>query len=285
MQFIIYMDESGKEGPFFGNFYGGALVRSTDLNYVKEVLETKKHELNLMKEIKWQRVTPQYLDKYLELMATFFDLIQEDKVKIRIMFTQNVYQPINLNSTQLSNTYQLLYYQFFKHAFGLQYCNPNVEEDVSLRLYFDELPVNNENKEILKQHIFKLQGMDIFAKSNIKIKREDITEVKSDQHAILQYMDVVLGSMYFRLNDLHKAKPEGSRIRGKRTVAKEQLYKYINRRIRAIYPGFNIGKSTGVSNIMDRWNHSYRHWLFIPQEHQLSLELSKKKRENPVSPT
>ena len=26
MEYIIYMDESNDKGPFYGNFYGGALV-------------------------------------------------------------------------------------------------------------------------------------------------------------------------------------------------------------------------------------------------------------------
>jgi len=281
MQYIIYMDESGTEGRYFGNFYGGALVSSKHLEYVRDTLESKKIELNMLKEVKWQRVTGNYLEKYMELMGVFFDLIEKDIVKIRIMFTQNIYQPINLTKDQISNSYQLLYYQFFKHSFGLRYCNPNVYKKVSLRLYFDELPVNNENKDALKQHIFNLQHTDYFSQANIEIKREDITEVKSDQHVILQYMDIVLGAMYFRLNDLHKEKPEGSRVRGKRTIAKENLYKYINRRIRKIYPNFNIGISTGTINLSDRWYHPYRHWLFTSSEYKVSPEFSKNNKTTP----
>ena len=82
-------------------------------------------------------------------------------------------------------------------------------------------------------------------------------------------MDIVLGSMAFRLNDLHKVIPEGELQRGKRTIAKEKLYKYINSRIRKIYPGFNIGESTGVFEIGDRWTHPYRHWKFTPKNKEI----------------
>ncbi|MGD6804469.1 MULTISPECIES: hypothetical protein [Rossellomorea] len=64
MQYIIYCDESEKTGKFYGNFYGGALVRSTDFHIVKNTLEDKKVSLNLLGEVKWQKVTPNYLEKY-----------------------------------------------------------------------------------------------------------------------------------------------------------------------------------------------------------------------------
>lgn len=79
-------------------------------------------------------------------------------------------------------------------------------------------------------------------------------------------MDIILGAMAFRLNDLHKERPEGSIIRGKRTIAKEKLYKHINNRIRQIYPNFNIGISTTKSPIEKIWELPYRHWKFIPKE-------------------
>lgn len=209
-------------------------------------------------------------------MDLFFDLIEQDLVKIRIMFTHNYRQAVNLTPDQLSNEFLLLYYQFFKHAFGLRYSN--VQKDkISLRLYFDELPVSPANADTFKEYIQGMQYLSEFLDAGVTIKYEDITEVKSDQHVILQYMDIILGAMFFRLNDLHKEKPEGSRTRGKRTIAKEQLYKHINGRIRKIYPNFNIGVSTGTRNIEDRWNHPYRHWLFVPSEHKIMEKYAKKK--------
>ena len=73
--------------------------------------------------------------------------------------------------------------------------------------------------------------------------------------------------MQFRLNDKHKEKLPGSSRRGKKTIAKEKLYKHINSRIRDIYPGFNIGITTGKQDdITNLWKHSYRHWMFIPND-------------------
>lgn len=122
-EYIIYADESAASGRYFSNFYGGALVRSSDIDHVRQVLEAVKEDHYLRDEIKWSKVTAQYLSKYTNVIDTFFDLIEADRVKIRIMFTQNRHIPQKLNEDQIDNHYFLLYYQFIKHAFGLQYSN------------------------------------------------------------------------------------------------------------------------------------------------------------------
>ena len=109
------------------------------------------------------------------------------------------------------------------------------------------------------------------------VPEDQIAEVKSHNHVLLQCVDIVLGAIQFRLNDLHKVKPEGSRTRGKRTIAKEKLYKHINRRIRNIYPNFNIGITTGTKgDESSYWGHPYRHWLFIPSSHKKNDAKTKK---------
>ena len=100
---------------------------------------------------------------------------------------------------------------------------------------------------------------------NLKITfaYQDIVQVESHDHDVLQCLDVVLGAMNFRLNKKNKDKPPGARVRSPKTRAKEKVYKRINERIRDIYPGFNIGITTGHNGDQaNRWNHSYRHWNF-----------------------
>lgn len=264
-EFIIYADESVSKGTFFSNFYGGALIRSRDLQLIETTLKLKKQELYLKNEIKWQRVTENYLSKYIEMMDLFFEFIQQDQIKIRIMFTQNVNAPKNLSAYHLEKSYHLLYYQFIKHAFGLRFANQGLKP-VFLRIYLDRMPDTKENNAQFKAHLMGLEKSVNFKNANIRLRSDQIAEVNSDEHVIMQCLDIVLGAMQFRLNDLHKQKPEGSYRRGKRTVAKEKLYKHILSRIRMIYPNFNIGVSTGIQNRNDSWRHPYRHWLFIPRE-------------------
>ena len=268
MEYFIYCDESVGEGRYYSNFYGGALVRSTDFDTTNKILNEKKSSLNLLGEIKWNKVTENYLEKYKEMMNLYFDLIDTDKIKVRIMFSQNAQVPSNLTKENRDNGFHLLYYQFVKHAFGLRYHNVNPKENTFIRLYFDKLPANEIKNEAFKSHIYGLQGLEIFRKAKIKIRMEDIAEVDSHEHAILQCMDIVLGAMAFRLNDCHKEKSKETNKRGKKTIAKENLYQHILKLIRGLqnHNNFNIGITTGRADVADTWHNSYRHWKFTPAE-------------------
>ena len=89
-------------------------------------------------------------------------------------------------------------------------------------------------------------------------------------------MDLILGSICFRLNNKHKIKDPITGKRGKRTKVKEKLYKYINSKIRMLRPGFNIGESTGISCKEDRWNLPYSHWSFKPTNYVRDYSKAKK---------
>jgi len=277
-EFVIYTDESDKNGQYYSNFYGGVLVRSTDLNEVIATLDNCKQQLNLLQEVKWQKVTENYLDKYLALMAEFFDFVADDKIKVRIMFTQNRFVPKGLSPDQRKIEYYLLYYQFLKHAFGLPYANED-KTPIFVRVNLDQLPANREENSTFKSFILRLNQNSQFRQARIQFRHDQIAEIDSRQHVVLQCLDVVLGAMCFRLNDKHKEKPAGKRRRGKRTIAKEKLYQFINRRIREIYPNFNIGDSTGKQgDWTNLWHHPYRHWKFIPKAHEIDDSKSKPKK-------
>jgi hypothetical protein len=88
----------------------------------------------------------------------------------------------------------------------------------------------------------------------------------------MQALDVVLGSITFRLNDKHRETPVGQTTRGKRTVAKERLYRFILTEIKRVTgkPSFNIGITTGLSKFpLGRWADPYLHWCFVPHEHRI----------------
>ncbi|MEJ6952107.1 DUF3800 domain-containing protein [Natronospora cellulosivora (SeqCode)] len=247
MEFIIYSDESIKKGKYYSNFYGAALVSKDYFDMINNKLESKKDELNFKGEIKWSKVTANYLDKYKEIISFFFKYINENKIKIRIMFTQNCRIPTSLTNEQQEDEFFILYYQFLKHAFGFQECD--IDELIYLSFYFDKLPDTKEKNNRFKDFIYNLQYNSIFDNLTVKIRKEDITEIDSHKHDIQQCMDIILGSIQFRLNDKHKIKPPGKYRRGKKTIAKEKLYKHINKLIREIYPNFNVGISTGTNNI------------------------------------
>lgn len=275
-EIIIYCDESNISGRYFSNFYGGALVNSKDLEQVNHLLIQKKKELNLYGEIKWSKITDNYLSKYIEFIDLLFELIANGKVKIRIMFTQNRHVPQNLSVYHQEHEYFLLYYQFIKHAFGLKYLEPN-QQPMQVRLYFDKLPDTKEKAMQFKSFLLGLNYNKQIKSNGLMLSPQNITDVHSHDHVILQSVDIILGAMQFRLNDHHKDKPEGQWKRGKRTIAKEKVYKHINAHIQKVYPGFNIGTSTSWRNsLINIWRDPYRHWLFIPSDFNVDNKKTKR---------
>jgi hypothetical protein len=276
-QYLIYADESHRKRKFFSNFYGGALIDYVNLEKINNVLNSKKHSLGLLQEIKWTKVTEQYLDKYIKIIDYFFIFVRSNKIKIRIMFRQNAAMPKNLTDKQKENEYFLLYYQFIKHVFGIDYCNPKEKDRIILKLYFDKLPDTKKKNKVFKGHIYALN--ELLFSNNIHIYNEDITKVDSKHHVILQCMDIILGAMNFKLNDMNKEKIPNTNRRGKRTIAKEQLYKRILINIRDIYPNFNIGVSTSSrGDLSNRWKDSYRHWCFKSKDSIFDSNLTKKSK-------
>lgn len=276
-ELVIYTDESDKEGKYFSNFYGGVLVRSNDLANVIRHLDATKQKQNLFREIKWQKVTENYLKKYIALLDEFFDLVADDRIKVRIMFTQNRLVPKGLTSEQKQNAFHLLYYQFLKHAFGLRFANEG-ENILKVRVNLDQLPANAEQNAAFKSFVLRLNHNPQFREGKIEFRAEQIAEVSSYDHVLLQCLDVVLGAMCFRLNNKHQEKPEGQRRRGKRTIAKEKLYKFIVSRVKEIYPGFNFGETTGMAgDLANCWRHRYRHWKFVPKDHEVDDSKNKPK--------
>lgn len=274
-EYIVYCDESAKKGKYFGNFYGGAIVNANKINQINDILNLKKQELNMYKEIKWSKVTEAYLQKYVEIIDLFFDYIKNGDIKIRIMFKPVCYVATDLSDNQIDNEYYLLYYQFVKWAFGFENCNLNKDKNISVRFYFDKLPNTPSRNKTFIDFVYDLNKVRFFINNNVCIKRENIAEIESHKHVILQCMDIILGSMNFRLNDFHKEKLPGSNRRGKKTIAKEKLYKHILKRIREIHPNFNIGVSTGLHD-KNSWTISYRHWRFIPNESTYYKKMTKK---------
>ena len=268
LDLYIYTDESIKKGKYYSNFYGGALVTNKYFDEVNKLIKNKKKELNFLSEVKWTKVSKHYLEKYIKLVDLIFDLLKDNKIKIRIMFSQNCYVPVNLTSSQKNEEFFKLYYQFVKHSFALQDCGIT-SEPINLKFYFDKIPDTKAKRKEFKKFIYNLQYLPIFSKVDININEEDITEVDSHNHNILQCMDIILGSMQFRLNDKHLNKLDGSYYRGKKTIAKEKLYKHINKRIQELYDfQFNIGLSTGKKHYKSRLEFPYRHWNFIPSNYE-----------------
>jgi hypothetical protein len=266
-RWVVFCDESIERGDYFSNFYGAAIVREKELPRINTILNAKKAELNLGKEVKYTKITENYQSKYIALMETFFELIRAGDIKIRLLFTQNDTTAI-LTREQRANSYFLLYYQLIKHALGIAFADGS--EPISLRISFDWFPEEKGRSKEFKEYICGLALRGDFLKRRIHINPEDLEEIDSAKHPILQCLDIVLGAMQGKLNRKHEYKEPGKRVRAKKTRAKEAVYKKIYQLICSLYPGyaFNPGITTGYRDpnpIGDsRWRLPYKHWRFVP---------------------
>jgi hypothetical protein len=239
------------------------LVKSEHLHEVQTHLQRVCRKLHFFDEIKWHKVSWHYVEKYKSVMDAFFRLIAEGKVKVRIMFTQNDYIATPLTGRHKSEAFFTLYHHFIIHAFGLPYSN-NSESDIYLRLYFDNLPDTLERRQVFKDYIKGLQTTSAFREARLKIRKQDIAEVDSKKHLLIQMLDVVLGAICFRLNNKHKEIPQGKKHRGKRTIAKEKLYRHISKKLREIRGNFHFGANRRIVCKEDYWWQPFHHWNCNP---------------------
>ena len=276
-RYIIYCDESDGKGTYFSHFYGGVLIDARNRDQIEKDLREAYQRLNIQGEVKWTKIGAGHEQRYKSIIDVFFDFVEAGDIKVRIMFLQNMFSASDLEDYHIDNQYFILYYHFIKHAFGLQFCNPDNNGVVQLQLLFDEFPDKRERCEEFKNYLSSLSHFPLFSRHRVRISRDDIGEMDGKQHMIAQCLDVVLGAMQFRLNDKHLEKPLGATRRGKRTIAKEKVYKHIQRRIQGIYPNFNIGISTGQPDVNSRWSHRYRHWKFVPTNARVDMQYKKPK--------
>ena len=264
MEFVLLCDESAEKGRKYGDFFGGCIVNGKDIHTITEALNQEKNNLHFFGELKWTKVTMPYLEKYMSMMDLIFSFVREGKIKVRIMFRNMKNEPNMRYSSE--EKYFKLYYQFIKHAFGLKTI-PIEHEPVYLRIYLDQLPDNKEKCSEFKKFLRAMPSTNDFQNSPLRIREDDIADVCSHDHVLLQCVDVILGAMYFRLNELHLAIPEGQSRRGQRTIAKERLYSHIYKHISSMKPHFNIGISTGDCGYSNpHWDCPYQHWEFIPKK-------------------
>lgn len=277
----IWTDESDAQGTYFSNFYGGILIQSEFYDEVLLRLHlTVESEGLLNEEIKWQKVNNYTFEHYKSIIDTLFEILGEGKAKLRIFFRSSRLVTKGLSNEQKRKEYQLLYYQFIKHAFGLKYSNTS-KNTLLIRLLLDDVPIKKDDRKEFLDALFRLNDTKDFHKANVRIV--DVSEVDSKRHLPLQIMDLVLGAMCFRLNDKHKVRGIDGK-RGKRTVLKEKFYKYILSKIFVFKPNFNIGISTGITKSSDTWEQPYRHWNFVPNNFEIDETLPTKhpyKKDSP----
>lgn len=225
-EYIIFCDESEKEGPKFSNFYGGAIINFKKFEFVNENLKSLIKELNL-NEVKRQNVSLNYVEKYKIVLNRFFDFVKSGDIKVRVIFSNT--EKLEQTKENKRYRYSKFYYKFIKHAFGLSYLP---ETSNILRLYFDQLPTNKADTLEFKQHIKNLQYTKHLRKK-IKITSDNIVDVNSKEHPIIQCVDLITGIIEYYANYV-----DNSIKLSNRGKAKIELYNLIHKRVEEINPHY-----------------------------------------------
>lgn len=264
----IYCDESVLNGSRYKDFYGGLLVEADKAKAISDSFETVKTEIGTS-ELKWQKITVRNYEQYVKLVRLIFSYISKNELKIRIFFSKTRQNYVKYDQYQRERKYHLLYFQFLKHAFGLQY--HDINDAVSLEIFLDTMPDSKKNNEEFKRYLLSLQNLGTWRNKRITIFPDDIKEVDSKKHVLMQALDIVLGAIAWKLNNGHKYISPGQTKRGKKTKAKEKVYEAIKQEVLSFHPYFNFGLGTGdQGDIANRWHFRYSHWLFKPKENKKS---------------
>ena len=132
----------------------------------------------------------------------FLELVNRGLIKARVMFTQNIHATDHIQYEEQDAKFFKLYYQFIKHAFGLMFCNPDGTDMVRVAVYLDKAPDTAAALNNFKDYLASLTVLPEFFEAKVIVDKDTVAEINSKEHVILQAVDVILGAIQFRLNEL-----------------------------------------------------------------------------------
>lgn len=250
-KYIIVSDESSKNGQFYSYFYGGCILKESLYENISNELDSYKAFLNLH-EIKREKINPLNVGNYKKVIDMFFRYVRAGDIKLRVMYCPNK----NLNQFRhgQDELYSKFYYTFYKRAFSLFYAR----EDINLKIFMDEFPESLKSKDKLsKVLISSLIKISRKNDNKVSLYKENIVQVDSKEHVILQCVDIVVGVIDFYLNTTEEQR------KSKRAKAKIEMFLHIyNNYILELCPNFNFDISTGYFNCYSAWLSPYKHLVF-----------------------
>lgn len=250
-KYILVADESTKKGKYFSYFYGGAILLERDYELFNNVLNNLKSKLNLG-EMKRTKITEKNCGDYILILRMFFTLVKSGDIKVRIMFSPN--NELMEIPKKENLTYTKFYFAFIFNAFSLFYANKNIK----LRLIFDDLPETKSQCNTFKNCIIAKVKSNKRANTNhVYIDKEQIEEVNSEKHPILQCIDVIVGIIDYYLNT-----PKNELKTSNRAKARYEIWKFISSQIESINPNFIITETTQPIYSHKGWLDRYKHFVY-----------------------
>lgn len=251
-KYIIICDESTKHGNLYSYFYGGAMIEENKYEKISGILNDYKSKFGF-NELKRVKITNDNYKHYIEIMDLFFTFVKSGSIKLRIMFSPNDQLIKNIKHSE-DESFMKFYYAFIINAFNIFYA----KEDFRLRLIFDDLPETKIQCEKFKRLLTKKIELNEKPNTNkVYLKKEDIEEVDSKKHIILQCVDVVVGLIDFILNT-----PLEEISKSKRAIARYKVWQEVYKNILEIDDNFNLLKTTNPVYSHIGWKGLYRHFVY-----------------------
>lgn len=249
-RYVIVCDESTRHGLNYSYFYGGAMVKESKYQKINDVLSLYSMSKGLG-EVKRTKITLTNYSDYIELLDLFFTYVKSSDIKARVMFAKN--EELDCLPKSVDETYCKFYYLFLRYAFSIYYAKQNI----SLRLVFDDLPETKEACKKFKSYLVtNLNSIVVNNGNKVSVISDDIEEVDSKKHMILQCMDVIMGLVDFHLNATQEERAS------KRGQARSHVWKFVMAKIYEIHENFILTETTMPIYSHRGWIDIYKHFVF-----------------------
>ncbi len=255
-------------------FLGGLLGLESDVDRLESALRAQLAAAGHRAEVKWGATSPVTLALFCGLIDTFFAHLVNHDLHYRQTFLDrsHVYVPAPGEPQRSGLDVQfMVYYQFFKHHFGLEHLPGATRTDPHQIL----LRLDNHSSQAHKADLASfVQSLPA------QIGRRDlsiyVTFVDSKQFRRLQVCDLAMGAAGSFGNRLHDRRSAGQRGMKPRQKARYELARYIYNHLRALDHAtrgskvFNWFESTSNDGApANNFQHKIRIWKFVPKNHKI----------------
>lgn len=177
--------------------YGGIITSGRNVEWFDALMQAWRVEHNMLKELKWTRVTNQKYAEYQSLVDLFFEHADLNRLHFKsVIFDMHQVDYSTYHEGDEELGFYKLYYQFLLHKFG-RYAK---SDNHALHIFIDERSTRRK---------FPLRTLHGALNAGIKNKYGRTADVvrqleprKSKEHNLMQVADVLMGAIGWHANDL-----------------------------------------------------------------------------------
>lgn len=261
---IVYCDTSATAGDRYSNFVGVLLIGSGHLDGTLGALRMLHQRIGITETLKWSSVNGDNLRHCQQMTSALFHCIREGHVKLRLFYRANRTPLTPALEERIGGVPSQLLLRLLGQGVGFQH-RSRTPSPLRLRLYFGSFPRTRPQISQFRRCFMQLQEDPKWAPLCLQVREQDISGVAQADHLFLQLLDLVLGSLNYRVNVATVAGLIGSRQAGTQPQAKRRLSFHVSTLFQQLQPGYNPRISTPNRDaLMHFWTLPYRQWCYVP---------------------